>query len=386
MERHGGQLSGELVKRSPDPVDLYEVSLDTARLRDAQEEAPFIEYLRSLLAGRKLDLIVPMGAPAAYFFQRHRSQLFASTPMLIPGADQRRIAGSTLPDTDTAVSLTINIPEYIENVLRLRPETKIIAAVIGNSPVEQFWLGEIRAAARAYAGRINFIWLNDLSFDEMLKQAADMPPQSALFYYLVAEDIRGVPYSQGRALEALRAVASVPIFGIGDYQMGRGIVGGPLLPSHAVGQKTADVALRILKGEQPSAIKTAPLDFGKPIYDWRELRRWNISETRLPAGSVVQFREPTVWQQYRWLITGIGIALLAQTLLIAGLFYERRRRRYAEVEAHRRMGELAHMNRSAAAGEMSASIAHEINQPLAAIVLSCPASVRRPIAESHPDS
>ena len=59
---------------------------------------------------------------------------------------------------------------------------------------------------------------------------------------------------------------------------------------------------------------------------------------------------------------------LVQTALITILLQERRRRRYAEVEARTRMLELAHLNRRATAGEMSASIAHELNQPLGAIL------------------
>src|SRR5215475_1485842 len=72
----------------------------------------------------------------------------------------------------------------------------------------------------------------------------------------------------------------------------------------------------------------------------------------------------------------ISAALALQSLLIAVLFYEHRRRRQAEVEASRRLAELAHMNRSAAISQMSASIVHEINQPLAAIVMNAGTGLR----------
>src|SRR5262249_30374070 len=161
----------------------------------------------------------------------------------------------------------------------------------------------------------------------------------------------------------------------GDFHLGRGTIGGPLAPQLEQGAAMAAAAVRILAGERPSAINY-PLPYGPPRYDWRELQRWGISESRLPPDSIVEFREPTAWDRYRWQISLSGIALVLQSLLITGLLYERRRRRAAEVEAHRRMGELAHMNRSAAASEMSASIAHEINQPLAAIVSSGYAGLR----------
>mgnify|MGYP003694402393 CR=1 FL=1 len=86
-----GSFRAELIKRSKEPIDLYEVSLDTARVQTPEDETPFVEYIRALLVGRKLDLIVPIGAPSAFFVQRNRQRLFPATPMLILGADRRRI-------------------------------------------------------------------------------------------------------------------------------------------------------------------------------------------------------------------------------------------------------------------------------------------------------
>jgi C4-dicarboxylate-specific signal transduction histidine kinase len=93
-----------------------------------------------------------------------------------------------------------------------------------------------------------------------------------------------------------------------------------------------------------------------------------VSEARLPIGSEIRYREPTAWEQYRWQIVSIAAALLLQAALICVLLYERQRRQKAEVEARRRLSELAHLNRFATAGELSASIAHELNQPLGAIL------------------
>ena len=152
-----------------------------------------------------------------------------------------------------------------------------------------------------------------------------------IFWFLLSEDAAGVPYSQDRALETLREASAVPVFGMGDYELGRGIIGGPLMQTQALGQQAAAVALRILKGERPRSINPPPVLFGAPMYDWRELRRWGISEDRLPAGGIVQFRGPTLWQQYRWLILLVAGTLVAQTLVIGYVLVQNRRRRAAEL-------------------------------------------------------
>ena len=145
-------------------------------------------------------------------------------------------------------------------------------------------------------------------------------------------------------------------------------VGGPM-HSPAVGaQPMAAAALRLLAGEKASDIKVPPVELSAPTYNWRQLQRWNISESRLPPGSEILFREPTVWAQYRWQIALILAVILAQAGLISALLNAHRRRRLAEVQSRQRMAELAHVNRFSTAGELTASIAHEINQPLGAIL------------------
>ena len=135
-----------------------------------------------------------------------------------------------------------------------------------------------------------------------------------------------------------------------------------------VPDRLAAAAVRMLGGEKASGIKVPPIGFSAPKYDWRQLQRWNISESRLPPGSEILFREPAVWQRYSWQIASIVAVLLIQAGLISVLLREHRRRQLAEVQSRQRMAELAHVNRFSTAGELTASIAHEINQPLGSIL------------------
>jgi len=122
----------------------------------------------------------------------------------------------------------------------------------------------------------------------------------------------------------------------------------------------------------------------KPMFDWRQLKRWNISEAALPLGSEIRFRPPSIWEQYSVQILAACAALLIQAALITWLIYEHRRRHIAEVESRNSMAELTYMNRRAAAGELSATIAHEVNQPLTGIVTRANAALRW-LAREQPD-
>jgi ABC-type uncharacterized transport system substrate-binding protein len=357
----------ELVRQSSGPIDFFEASLATARFAD-DDEGPFVDYLRALFVKRKLDLIVTIAAPAASFFQRHRQQLFPSTPLLITALEQRRVALTTLTANDTVVATKIDFARAVENILQVLPETGNIAVVIGDSPIERYWVEQMRDEVRPFNDRIAFTWLNDLSVDQMLKHVATLPPRSAIFFGILSVDAAGVPHEEASALRKFHAAANAPIFSYGDAFFGDGIVGGPLGNIENVGRKAASVAVRILGGEVPGNIKTAPMGFATPKFDWRELQRWNISESRLPAGSQVYFRVPGMWEQYRLQVTTGAAALLLQAAIICWLLVERRRRHFAQAEATSRRREVIHLNRVTTASVLSSSIAHELNQPLGAIL------------------
>lgn len=320
----------ELLKRAPRPIDLYEASVFTGRFDKPQEEASLVGYLRSLFAEHRLDLIVTLGGPAVSFAQHHRSSLFPSTPLLMTAIAQQRIDQLLAGENDTSVALSLDLRQYITNILRLRPQTDNIFVIIGNSPLEQYWLAELRRQYQPFAKRVNFTWSNNLSFSDLLKRAANLPPNSAIFYFILIVDADGVPHVQGQGLSAIRAVANAPIFGFGDYELGQGIVGGPLNPTRVLGSRAAVAAVQILQGEVPRKIKVTPTGFARAAYDWRELERWNIREDLLPPNSIVEFRGQSPWQQFRWQISLVATVMLAQALLILFGLIQHRKRQAAE--------------------------------------------------------
>jgi signal transduction histidine kinase len=360
----------ELDRQSPWTIDIEDHSLVTARSADENPEKAFIEYLRALHAARRPDLIVSIGAPAAAFVQRHRQDLFADTPMVFTAVEQRRVQFSNLTPNDAVVAVRINYRAAFENILQVLPETKNITVVVGTSPIEKFWKEAIgQEVEPVVAGRVALSWTDQMTFDELLQNAAKLPPGSAILWELMIVDAAGIVHEGNEALSRLHKAANAPVFSYDESFFGES-VGGPFLRVIDSSRETAAVAIRILGGEKASDIKPSLVEFGRPMFDWRELQRWGIPQSRLPQGSEIHFREPAAWEKYRREILGMLLALLLQGGLIAWLIWEHYRRRVAEADSLQRLNELARLNRVATAGELSASIAHEIRQPLAAIASS----------------
>ena len=365
----------ELKQQSLWPLDIVEHSLITARFSNENPEAPFVEYLRAQYTEHPIDLIVSIGAPAAAFVQRHRQRLFATTPMVFTAVDQRRVQYSSLTANDAVVALRINYLSAFENILQVLPDIKDVIVVVGTSPIEKFWKEAIGKEVEPLADRIKVSWTDELSFEALLKQASALPPHTAIFWELMIVDAAGVVHEGDVPLTRLHAVATAPIFSYDESFFGNATVGGPLLLAADTGRLTAAAAIRILNGEKPGEIRTL-VQFASPVFDWREMQRWGISESRLPPGSEILFRSPTTWQQYRGYILAVIAAILIQSALIFWLLYEQGRRQRAEILARNTMSELTDVNRMATVGQLSASIAHEIRQPLAGILANAQAALR----------
>src|SRR5271166_1439536 len=324
-----GYLRTDLAEKSPYPLDRYEVSLEIARFGDGARDEAFADYLRALFATHPPDLIVTLVSPAARFIQRQRRDLFPSTLVIFAALDARAIQDATLTPNDTMVAVSTDQRAMIENILRTLPGTTTVAVVTGDAPIERFWVQELRKVVQPFENRIDFIFLNELSFGDMLMRVAALPPRSAIYYGDLVVDAQGIPYRQEVVLARLHAVANAPIFGQYDYQLGSGIVGGPLLSVRSLSRKTAEVAAQILGGASPGDIKTQPQKLGEPEFDWRELRRWGIEQSDLPPDSTIRFRQPTLWEQYRWYILAVASFSGLQGILIVGLLLNRLRLRRA---------------------------------------------------------
>jgi signal transduction histidine kinase len=367
-------IRSEISRLSQSPVEFLEHSLVNTRQAQEKSNDTFVDYLSATYADNPLDLIVALGAPAANFVQQYRQRLFPKVPMIVTAVDQRLVQKQTLTDNDAVISFTNDVPVLFENILRVLPDTTTIAIVNGTSPIERYWTEQIRRDLAPLIGRVELKWYDDLPFNDILKETEHLPRHSAIFLALMNVDAEGIMIETGNALNKLSSSANAPIFSFDDSLFGEALVGGPMFSVREGSQTTAAVALRILNGENAGDIKTPPIKYASAKYDWRQMQRWRISERNLPAGSTVYFRVPSVWMRHWWEILLVTAIILVQAGLISALLAERRRRRLAEVQSRQRMAELAHVNRFSTAGELTASIAHEINQPLGSILTNAEAA------------
>ncbi len=244
-----------------------------------------------------------------------------------------------------------------------------MVVVTGAAPMDSLLLS---VALREITPRLNGMELKvlrDWSYESLIDSLRHIPPRTLVIFSSFSKDQYGRKIYVGDLIASLTRLASAPVYGIARNWVGNGIVGGAVMQFADDGRRTGGLLVRVLRrapGQPMPPREVAPTPL---VVDWRELQRWGLSEDRLPPNTEVLFRTPSPWERNRTTVLATLGVLLLQSALILWLFVERRGRRRSQAALRKRASsELAHLGRVALVGELSTALAHEMKQPLAAIM------------------
>jgi len=355
------------------PVNFSTEFLDLPPTSSAAYKRRLWDLLRFKYQDVHFDLVVPVSIRALRFALDFRAELAPGTPIVFMAVHS--VSDLELPGDVSGVQMTADWMDTLGAALRLQPETQRVVVVAGTAAVDKIFLALIQASFAHGPAHLEFTYVTDLPLDAVAAKLATLPEKTIVLLVSFLQDSAGRDLTTPEALERLVERSRVPIYGLTDITMGYGIVGGRLVDYKKQGIMAGELGLRVLRGEKlgPADIVTNTNTY---TFDWRQLRRWGLDESRVPPGSAIFFREPSMWERYRWPIIGALALILLESVLVAHLLIQRRRRRRLEAEAAVQRGLLAHAQRVTVAGELAATLAHEINQPLGAIVSNAEAACR----------
>jgi signal transduction histidine kinase len=344
---------------------LYSENLDLSRFNGASYEESLKQQLKEKYRDRPIGVVVAVGMSTLELVLRWREELWPGVPVVFALVDEMDFARLKLPPDVTGGIVKLALADSIKAARAVVPDLDSVVFVgepWDRQVVFRNWKQEIPAAA---AG-LKVIEIMGATMAETRKRVEALPGRSVIVYSAVYSDGEGTFYPPATALKLIAERANRPIIVAAETFLEPGGIGGFVLVPGLIGADAASLALRIMNGEPPSSISARVTEAVKPIFNWQQMRRWNVSN--LPAGSEIRFRERSLWENYGWQSISVAAAFLIQAALISILLHERKKRSDAEFESRHRMTELAHANRQATAGELSSSIAHELNQPLGAIL------------------
>jgi PAS domain S-box-containing protein len=302
-------------------IQLYSEHLDVPLFPDPEFQAAQLDWFRRKYRDRKIDLVIAAGLLPQTFLP--------GIPTVFCGLDPAGLSHTPLPVNSTAVWLSLDFKGTLTAAAGLQPKAHQIVVVNGTSAWDRHLESGLRNAPLPGRSDWAIDYWDDLPVEEIRSRLAKLPKDTIVLYISMQRDGAGRSYVSPDLIRVLSAASSAPIYGLSDGFIGFGIVGGSVISYEAQGVQLGEIGQRILQGEKPDHIP--PLVAASSyIFDWRQLHRFDLSESALPPGSSVRFAVRSPWDLYKpWVIGGLALVLF-QACLIGYLLAQRRRRRRAE--------------------------------------------------------
>lgn len=365
-------------------VEYYSEYLESNRFPGENQSLLVRNYLRQKYADRTIDVVVAAADVPLSFLLKYRDTLFTNAAIVFIAARRPDAQQLAIGPGITGIIYHNAYKETLDLALKLHPNTQQVFIVSGTLEHDQKYETLCREQLRDHESSASIRYLTDLTADELSLKMKSLPERSLVLYvWQQSRTQQGNILDTRDVLAIVASAPNVPLYGVANWQVGRGIVGGYVRTIELNGTRTAEIALRIATGERAQDIPVENIPI-VPMFDWRELRRWGISDDQLPFSSIVRFREPSFWDEYKWRIVSLVSLVIVQSALIVGLVINRVRRKRAEGALQQTQSELAHVGRVMITGELAATIAHEVNQPLTAVVANANAA-RRMLGDGKAD-
>jgi signal transduction histidine kinase len=358
-----------LLAALPQPLDFSSEGFETLRLGGTRLQEPaFIEQLLEKYASRPPDLII---AHAEMFgvVMRHRAELWPQTPLMFVDVAEQRVRAGELPSDIPRVSVDVDFAGTFELARLLQPEARHVLVVFGTTDHDQYWGQYAMRMLEPFSDHIKIEATDKRPMDETLRTVASIDRDAIVLYVSVVRDKTGRSYVTQDIAQKLAETSKAPMYSAYGSLMGLGIVGGSITrASEAKAYAVGETARRLLNGESAAAIPHTPAAQPGCAVDWRAVQHWNLDASRIPTACRVLFRDTSLVSRHQAEVLALIVLAALLGSLSTGWVRQRRRGERAEAVVQKQREELAHAGRLVSAGQLTASITHELNQSLTAIL------------------
>lgn len=323
------------LEKSPYHIEFYTEYLDAGLFPDAASQRQIRDSVVRKYRDRKPDLIIAGGPSPIKFMVESHEKLYGATPIIFCGSTKQMADYPKLDSAFSGVWETEKPAMTIEAALKLQPGTEHVVVIGGTAPYDRHTEAVVKEGLRNYVGKLDIRYLTDLKMPILLEQLKQLPSHTIIVDAGIEEDAAGTHFVEAtQSLPMITRVANAPVFVLQDVDIGYGAVGGAVIDFALQGRTAGGISLRVLEGERPQDI---PVVISPPVYlfDQRALRRWGLKESNLPVGSEVLYREPTIWERYKWSLVVVLLFVILLISLCGYLLFERTQRKRAEEQRER---------------------------------------------------
>ena len=361
------------------PVSIVTEYLDLGRTNDESYGRSIVEMYNHKYNDNGIDLIIAVGPGILPFLKKAGLKMLKNSPLIL--VDIFTSQADSVDNTSQVNSLPIYLKynyfnKSLNTICELFPDRRSVYCVNGNGGLDSYYKSILKATQENYRGTHKFIDITSISIDSTLHKISQLPQESIVVIVSYSEDINGLPFTTPEAANLISKISKVPFFILGSdsFPKDGGAIGGYVINYTNVGREFGKAANQIIRGTDPKSIKVNLPGFYQYIFDWRELKRWNLVDSKaIPEQSTFLNQDHSFFSEYKWYIFGVLVFMTFQTLVIIYLVRAYRAQKMVKqqmLENQDMLNKIVREDRLSKMTVLTASLSHELNQPLTAI-LSC---------------
>lgn len=312
---------------SPEGILIFSEHLDRVHFPDPQFQEQQTAWIQRKYASAHLDLVIGVADVP--------TDIFPGVPALHVATDPLKAhpAPSASSKEVTTIWIELDARKTLEAARRLQPGLRQVVIIGSSSPTGKNLVDQVREQISSEPEHLPVIDLTSFTLPEIYEKVAALGPESVVLYVSFARDAQGRQFTSAEVMSKIIAVSKPPVYVVLETNVGSGAVGGYVTSFAELGKQAGEMGLQLLAGKHPEdAIARSEY-----LFDWRQLRRWNISESSLPTGSIVLFRQRTVWETYKWYILAAILLCVLETMLLLSLLRQRGAKKKVEASLIERL-------------------------------------------------
>ena len=318
----------QLVEHSKS-IEIDAEFLDLARNTDEAHTLRTASFIRDKYGRHPPDLVITLGSAALPFVVKHRD-LLPKVPIVFTSISPQTYAALRPPPDVTGIITAFDLAKTLTLAERLQPEARRLFVIAGSGETDRRWQPIARKVIDERGGKFETTFLFELPYSELVAELSKVPSDAIVIILTVFADGEGKTFIPAQVAADLSALSPAPVYGPYDTFIGKGAVGGFVETFESIGVAAADMAIEIMEGRDPATLapRTNPAQHYR--VDYRAMQRWNLNEKDLPPDTVVLFKKPTIWDEYRGTVVAALFVVGLQAILVGALLIQLRRRRRVE--------------------------------------------------------
>jgi len=301
-------------------IELTTVYMDTKKIINPAYLKQLAHLYKKQFEKRKFDLIIVSDNNAYDFIKNNYKYLFKDTPILFCGIndfDKKTLQQSDISKNTTGVVEQVDLEKNFVLIKKLHPKLEKLIIINDNSKTGYAVKKNLAPIIEKYKKYFEIDYIDNLEIDDISKKVSTLDKNSAILFVLLFKDTTGKYFTYKQSFKEIKEASNVPIYGLWDFYLNYGIVGGLLTSAIGQGEAVSQMAIEILKGKKISDIPILEKSPNQYMFDYNELKRFDLDVSSYLDDYII-FNEPnTRYKELtKYFIMAILIIMILSVIVI----------------------------------------------------------------------